>query len=281
MKLGFVDYYIDNYHSNNYPTWMGNALGDEKLELYVWAEIDSTLENGLTTDEWCKKNNATRLSSIEEVCETVDYIVLLAPNNPERHLDYAKIILPYKKPTYIDKTFAPDYETAKQIVDLAEKYGTPFFSSSALRYADEYRDLWGKAESALAEGNGSTIDVYVIHPVEMVACLMGKGASKIMSNGNREQTFITIQYSDGRSAFVHYLNKCGMPYTASMSVDGRTMRRVVQSQFFQNLATGIIEFFKDEKHIPPIKAEDVLEGMRIRDGVFETLDKPYEWIELK
>ena len=31
--------------------------------------------------------------------------------------------LSYGKPTYIDKTFAPDYQTAKEIFDIAKQYG--------------------------------------------------------------------------------------------------------------------------------------------------------------
>ena len=29
------------------------------------------------------------------------------------------------KPTYVDKTFAPDFETAKRIFEIAEKVGIP------------------------------------------------------------------------------------------------------------------------------------------------------------
>ena len=53
--------------------------------------------------------------SIEELCEKSDNILILAPANPETHLKYAKIALSYGKTTYIDKTFAPDLKTAKEI----------------------------------------------------------------------------------------------------------------------------------------------------------------------
>ena len=67
-KIGFVDYYISEWHANNYPTWMKNAC--EKLGLdfevaYAWAEIDKSPVDGVTTDEWCEKNGRT-LDEVEQ-----------------------------------------------------------------------------------------------------------------------------------------------------------------------------------------------------------------------
>ena len=54
-KIGFIDYYLDEWHANNYPAWI--ELACEKLGVsaeiaYVWAE-DPAPEGKMTTAEWC------------------------------------------------------------------------------------------------------------------------------------------------------------------------------------------------------------------------------------
>ena len=46
-KIGFADYYISEWHANNYPAWMKEAcekLGAEYTLAYVWAEKRGKLE---------------------------------------------------------------------------------------------------------------------------------------------------------------------------------------------------------------------------------------------
>ena len=51
MKLGFIDYYLDEWHANNYPARLRELSGGEIEVAYAFAEIDSPL-GGLTTDQW-------------------------------------------------------------------------------------------------------------------------------------------------------------------------------------------------------------------------------------
>ncbi len=160
-KIGIVDYYIDEWHSNVYLDLFKRAneeLGLDCKICYGYAELDR-FENRLSTSEWCDKNSIEKCDTIEELCEKSDYILILSPANPEKHLGYAETVLKYKKNTYIDKTFAPDLTTAKAIYALGEKYGTKFFSTSALRYAEELDEFVGKnVESLSVTGNGRSLE---------------------------------------------------------------------------------------------------------------------------
>ena len=54
-RIGFVDYYISEWHANNYPAWIEEA--NEKLGLdykvaFAWADIDTSPVSGETMDEW-------------------------------------------------------------------------------------------------------------------------------------------------------------------------------------------------------------------------------------
>ena len=111
-KIGFVDYYISEWHANNYPAWIATACGNMGLDYevaYAYAEEYSSPYDGRNTDEWCRDFGAQRCLSIEELCSKSDVIIVLAPSNPERHLDYVKEVFKHAKRTYVDKTFSPDF----------------------------------------------------------------------------------------------------------------------------------------------------------------------------
>jgi hypothetical protein len=45
-----------------------------------------------------------------------------APSTPETHLELCQAVLPFGKATYVDKTFAPDLATAREIFALADQH---------------------------------------------------------------------------------------------------------------------------------------------------------------
>ena len=199
--IGFIDYFIDEWHANQYPTFIKNyneKFGEDFVVKYAWAETDNP--NGLTTAEWCKKYGAKKCRSIGDLCKKADYVIVLAPSNPEKHLRYAREVFKRGVSPYIDKTFAPDLKTAKAIFALAEQYGVKFFTSSALRYADELNGFKGDAENALVIGGGASVEEYVIHLVEMAVKCVGVGAEKVKYEKKGRQEWIELAYSNGKNA---------------------------------------------------------------------------------
>ena len=140
----------------------------------------------------------------DELIEKSDYLIVLSPNNPEMHWELCQKALRSGKPTYVDKTFAPDYKTAKEIFAISEKYGTPFFSTSALRYATETDTYeWDKEERIITTGGGSNLAEYIIHQIEMIVKAMGSG-EKVKYVKIGPTTFLNVQYKDGREAVMTY-----------------------------------------------------------------------------
>ena len=43
-KIGFIDYYLDEWHANNYPKFIKDAVGDEFVIAYAYGEIDKPTE---------------------------------------------------------------------------------------------------------------------------------------------------------------------------------------------------------------------------------------------
>ena len=69
-KIGFVDYYVSEWHANNYPKWIAQAneaLGTDYEVAYAWAELDTSPIDGVTTAEWCEKYGATPCATVREL----------------------------------------------------------------------------------------------------------------------------------------------------------------------------------------------------------------------
>lgn len=270
-KIGFVDYYISEWHANNYPAWIkeiNDKNGDDFEVKYAWAEIETSPVDGITTDEWCKNYGVEMCDTIEELCAKSDYIFILAPSNPETHLRLAKEVLKCGKHIYIDKTFAPDYKTAKEIYDIAEGYGAKIFSTSALRYAEELAEFSGKCDTTTIFGSGDTIEEYVIHQVEMLVKLMGVGADSVRVEQNADQYNVRILYKDGRAANIIFCENYGMPTGFIPHTKEKASNYIaVKSEFFKNLMASILEFFKTGE--APFKKEETFEVMKIRETIIK------------
>lgn len=274
-SIGFIDLYISEWHANNYPAWIKEITSDYEVK-YIWAEEEISRVDGVTTDEWCEKYGTEKCGSIEELCEKSDAIIILAPSNPEKHLEYAKRVLPFKKPTYIDKPFAESKKAAKEIFDIANKFGTPFFSSSALRYAEELSSK-AKCLSVATQGGGSNLPEYIIHQAEMVVKKMGVGAVKIKGEKLCDSQFtFTVGYADGRMAGMHFA--VGAAFTVTMTDEKGTECKKIESAFFKFLIKDIIAFFNIKK--PSFDINETLEANRLMTGAIKAANKPDKWIKL-
>lgn len=276
--VGFIDYFLNEWHANEYPAMIrdyNQKHGTDYAFTCAWAEID--IPGGMTTDEWCKNYGVERARSIEELCKKCDFVFVLAPSNPEKHLEYAKRVFACGKSPYIDKTFAPDYATAKAIFDLAKEYGVKFFSTSALRYADEIKDYNANAKSSFTTGGGSNMEEYIIHQIEMAVKCLGVGAKKVLYTSCEDNEWAEVCYGDGRRAKMMFA-PC-MPFAITVAKDdGKSAYKAINSEFFKGLIADIFHFFETgERSFDPAQT---LEVMKIREGIIKAKGKAGIWWEL-
>ncbi len=274
-KIGFVDYFISEWHACNYPAWIERISADMGVDYkvaYAWAELDISPVDGVSTAEWCEKFGAEKCNTVDELCEKSDVIVILSPSNPETHLRYAEAVLKYGKRTYIDKTFAPDAATAKEIFALGEKYNTPFFSTSALRYATEL-DLVDAPDSMLVTGGGSNLPEYFIHLGEMVVKKMG-AIKSVKASANGSQWIIRAKTVSGKDATMIW--GASMPYNAYMTKDGKETWKSLKSPFFDGLIADMLGFFETGK--TSFDLSETLDVMALRDAALKAVECPDEEI---
>ncbi|WP_339316101.1 Gfo/Idh/MocA family oxidoreductase [Paenibacillus sp. FSL R10-2734] len=148
------------------------------------------------------------LDSIAEVAER-SHAILLTSVDGRVHKEQFEVLAPYGKPVFIDKPLAVTSEDAKAIVELAERYGTPFFSSSMVRFGEPLAALLkdDTAGTILGADCSGPLDLqptqpglfwYGIHSVEMLYAALGEGCYSVRAVCSDAQEWVVGQWKDGR-----------------------------------------------------------------------------------
>jgi hypothetical protein len=275
-KIGFIDYYLDEWHAEKYPGWIDQATAGRMKVTYAYGKTDSV--NGAANAVWCENKGIRLLDSIEEVVEQSDYLVVLSPDNPEFHEELSDIPLRSGKPTYVDKTFAPDRETALRLFEKAHKYGTPLYSSSALRFAAEYAEADRQGIEMICSVGPGLFDNYAIHQIEPIVSLMGSAAKRVMYTGTRNCPSLIIGFEDGRQATINHFGwEC--PFSITLNYEsGNAKILKPESDFFGLFIKNLVEFF--ETRNPTVDPAETVAIITIIEYGMKAANTPYRWVEL-
>lgn len=274
-NIGFIDYYLDEWHANQYPAWIEQASGGEMKVTYAYGKKDA--EGGLDNDSWCRRHGIERLDSIESVVNKSDYLIVLSPDNPEFHKELAELPLQSGKPTYVDKTFAPDRDTALFLIETAEKHGTPMFSSSALRFATEYAQAKKDGIDSVVSIGPGRYDNYSIHQIEPIVSLLGPQAERVMFIGTSTSPALLIGFSNGRTAEIHHFTNSPFCLALNYQSENAVFLKA-ESDFFAEFIKNLVEFFKTGKS--PVDPQETLMVISIIEHGFNAAQTPNQWLEL-
>lgn len=278
-KIGFIDYFLDEWHANNYPEFIKTASNGEFEVAYAWGMIDppAELTEKITNKQWSEKYGIPLCDTMEEVIEKSDYLIVLSPNNPEMHEELCQKPLSSGKLTYVDKTFAPDADTARRIFEVAEKNGTVTYSSSALRFSEELRDFEGFPIKRLYTKGPGVYEIYSIHQIEPIIKLMNATPKRVMYTGDEISPSMIIEFTDGRYAQMYQAAGESFEITA-VDFNNKGKTRVIKSDFFASFIKDLIEFFKDGKMRVP--HEQTVSVIAVRCAGLKAMKAPFTWIEV-
>jgi predicted dehydrogenase len=242
-RLGFVDYSLDNFHTNTYLGYMRGAL---KSRGYVAAGCLAMQE--AAGREWAARNKVPYFATPAELNAHVDGFIVLAPSNPEKHLALVKKVVGFHKPVWVDKTFAPDLAAAKAIFALADRHRVPMETNSALRYTAvqaHVREVGAaNIRHMVVWGGGGRLEEYAIHPLELVVSCMGPKAERVMRRGKGEEAQLLIDFSGGRTAVVNIYIGTDTDFAASVTTKKATRYVTVDGGvLFRDACAGILDFF--------------------------------------
>lgn len=262
IRIGFLDYFLDEWHANHFPDNLKKAAqieGTEATVTHAWAERDSSPKTGKTTAEWCAQFGVTPCNTIEEVCKSCDAICIFAPDDPDRHLAYAKRAFPFRKPVYIDKTFAPTEQEGAAIFALAAETGTPVCSSSALRFSEEREEV--EASRITVQGSGPSAVHYLVHLFEPLVATLGVGATGLTAERDGDAFRFLVHYADGREGCALFAPK--VPFAIREGIFREATEEGITSDFFLRQTRDILRFF--DRKTPSYPQSETLEILRLRD----------------
>ncbi|MCL6443650.1 MAG: hypothetical protein K6T83_09375 [Alicyclobacillus sp.] len=274
-QIGFIDYFLDEWHAQMYPNWIEQATNGEMKVAYAYAKVDAP--HGIDNSSWCASRGIELLDSIEAVIDASDYLIVLSPDNPEFHEELATLPLKSGKPTYVDKTFASDRQTAMRLFDIAKQHGTPLFSSSALRFAKEYDALKRDEVEGICSIGPGKYDNYSIHQIEPIVALMGSKPAEVMFVGTERAPALMIRFGDGRLATMHHF--VNSPFFLAVNYTDEDSKSVrVDSDFFAEFIKAMTAFFKTGT--APVDPEETIAIVSIIEYGFKAMATPFEWVKL-
>jgi predicted dehydrogenase len=215
------------------------------------------------------------VGSIEELVSKVD-AVLLESVDGRPHLAQVRPVFKAKKRVFIDKPFAASYADAREIVRLARESGTPFFSTSSLRYANDLVALKAKPElggilGAVTFGPSPTephhpdLFWYGIHGVEMLYTLMGPGCESVTRTNTAGTDVVTGKWKDGRLGTFRGIRDGKQDYGAvAFGAKGNAGAMPPIKGDYRPMLVEIVKFF--QTGVPPIQPEVTLEMMAFMEA---------------
>ncbi|HZF38487.1 MAG TPA: Gfo/Idh/MocA family oxidoreductase, partial [Blastocatellia bacterium] len=208
------------------------------------------------------------VDSIEELCKKVD-VALLESVDGRPHLSQVRPVFAAKKRVFIDKPFAASYADAREIVRLSRESGTPFFSSSSLRFADDLQAMkrdekLGALLGAFTYGPAPTephhpdLFWYGIHAVEMLYTLMGPGCESVTRVHADGVDVVVGKWKDGRVGTMRGIRDGKQDYGAvAFGAKSNLATPTSMKSDYRNLLVEIVKFF--QTGAPPVPPEETLE----------------------
>jgi len=262
-RIGFVDNTLENFHANTYLKLLREDLKDRGY----------TVAGGIGLREpeskaWAEANEVPYFSKMKELDEAVDFYIVLAPSDPEVHLKLCKKVFPFGKPTYVDKTFAPDLKTARKIFALADRHKVPMQTTSALRYTNVQQRVAelgaDKVRHMVTWGGGRSFDEYAIHPLELAVSCMGHKVKSVMLRRSGAQSQLLLDFTRGRTAVINVYTGGNTPFAAAVTTDESTEYLAVDSgAIFRDTATAFLDLFESGE--PGIDRRESLVIRRVLD----------------
>lgn len=283
MKIAFLDYQLTNSHMKKFLSLLRGPIGGAKVEVIGANELSPT-EQGR---KWCEENNLPYVESAEELVASSDAVLVLAPNNPEKHLEVAGPALTTGRPLFIDKVLAHRPDHAREIVAVAKKAGTPLMSSSALRFAPEFEELekriQGKIETVFARGLGK-FPIYAVHTIAPALRFFGHEIKRVIDTGDAATHLITLD--DGRRRASVEVRESKNPYEATPWQVGvlageryETATVKDTNGYYENLMRNMVEFFQTGKS--PIALEEQVAVVAVQAAAEQSLSEGGRWVSIE
>jgi hypothetical protein len=282
IKIGIIG--LDTSHS---PAFIKHINAEEPEEAFKGFQVVAAYPYGSKAikssydriagyTEEAKKYGVKITSSIEELLSMVD-CVMLETNDGNLHLEQAEQVFKANKKMFIDKPIGANLAQTIAIINLSKKYESPFFSSSALRFSKNTKEIrdgrHGKVMGAdcysPASNEPSHADLYWygIHGVETLFTVMGKGCEEVQATSTDGADAAIGTWSDGRLGVFRGIREGVQAFGGTVFCQ----KKAVQAggyEGYAKLLENILLYFKTD--ISPIDMTETLEIYTFMEAVNES-----------
>lgn len=216
------------------------------------------------------------VDTVAALCQEVDAVMIMSVDG-RPHLEFARQVLPTRKPTYIDKPVAGSLRDAIEIYRLAKQHNTPVFSSSSYRYYPGLVELQktniGAIKAVISYGPASLephhpdLFWYGVHPTEALFTMMGAGCETVVRTSTPEVDVVTGLWRDGRVGTLQGL-RTGVTPNKVIAFGTKGVAEQRPGGNYAPLVREIMKFF--QTGIAPVKAEETLELFAFMEAADES-----------
>jgi predicted dehydrogenase len=229
-------------------------------------DIPSSVERIPRYTEEVQAMGVEIVDSIDALLEQVDF-VLLETNDGRPRLEQAMPVLKANKRIFVDKPVTASLEDAVALYQAAERYETPIFSSSSLRFMSKAQQvrhdaLVGEVTGAMAfspaslEPNHPDLFWYGIHGVETLFTVMGTGCQSVSRTHTPDTDVVVGKWADGRLGTFRGTRSGKHDYGGvAFGTEGNAVLGPYEG--YKGLVLKIAAFFQSGE--PPVSPEETLE----------------------
>lgn len=279
--IGLIDYYLDERHANEVPKRIAKESDSLKVS-YAFAVSDSPA-GGLTTDQWCYEKGIKRADTFEEIVDKCDCLLILSPDHPEQHENLCRIPLMSGKRVYIDSMLATSRAAAIRIVELADKYYTPLYSASALRFAKELENISTDTVSFIDSRGPGTFEINGLDQFEILVHLMGTEVKRVMFIGNKLSPAFLIEYINGRRAITSCFDrKCSYNLAIQYGDDKEISSTLIipdLTEYYDRFIKKMVHYFLTGE--VPVPAEQTIAAISMMESAYKAIGRSCEWIPIE
>lgn len=200
--------------------------------------------------------------SIDALLKKVDAVIMNSVDG-RVHLQQVKPVLEAGIPVFVDKPITASLGETKELIALSKRTGTPFFSSSTLRFCKEVIDLNKEDVVGCVAYSPCKLDPthpdlfwYGIHGVETLFTVMGPGCQTVQRTQADGVEIVTGVWEDGRVGTFRGIRDGSAGYGVLVfGKKGIELTKIRAS--YDLLVVEIVTFFRTKK--APVSPEQTLE----------------------
>lgn len=275
-RIGIIG--LDTSHSEVFARMINteavNSKGYKVTVAYHPSSNRDILNLQASVSDSLQKMGVKIADSMDALLSACD-VVLLETIDGGFHLEQVIPVFEAKKRVFIDKPLSATLKGARAIVDASERYATPFFSSSSLRFDPNVQKVLsgsiGNVKGAdvytPAELESRHLDMawYAIHGLEMLYTVMGMGCETVSRIYTEDMDLITGVWKDGRIGTIRGIRNTpvGIAGTA-FGEKGPAPLGPFSEAAYIGLVQQVIDFF--DTGAPPVTPVETLEMFQFMEA---------------